>query len=352
MELDEYVKDTAKMKSSPKTKIICTIGPSSSNTSVLRKMMVAGMDAIRLNFSHGTHEEHLKVIELVREINKKYRRRIRILGDLRGYRIRVGKLINNKPIELKKRQIIHLTTKDIAGKGKIIPFDYQGSLQDIKKGQHIFIDDGNIALKVESHEKQSLRTRVLIPGLIKPRKGINIPDAKLKFKGITDKDRNDIDFCIENKIDFLAQSFVRNKNDVLALKDYIGDRFKSLKLVAKIENNEGIRNIDEIIKTCEGILIARGDMGISIPIYKVPLVQKSIIKKCNKAKKIAFTATQMLESMTENHLPTRAEVSDVANAILDGTDYVMLSAETAVGKYPVQCVDMMNKIARYTENNK
>ncbi len=335
----------------PKTKIICTLGPASSRSSVLGKMMHAGMDVVRLNFSHGSLEAHLNRIRLVRELNQKYHRHIRILGDLEGYRIRVGRLKGSKPIQVKKRQVIWLTPQDISGEGNLIPFDYRGPLSQVKKGQHIYIDDGNIALMAEACEKKHLKARVIVPGLIKEHKGINMPDVRLDFKGLTQKDREDISFSIENKIDYIAQSFVRNKDDILALKEEFRGSPYRCRVIGKIENREGIKNIDEIIKVCEGIMIARGDMGVSIPIYEVPVIQKEIIKKCNRAKRFVITATQMLESMTENHIPTRAEVSDVANAILDGSDYLMLSAETAVGLYPVDCVDMMNKIIKFTENN-
>ncbi|MDP2938295.1 MAG: pyruvate kinase [Candidatus Omnitrophota bacterium] len=335
----------------PKTKIICTLGPASSRSSVLGKMMHAGMDVVRLNFSHGNLQAHLNRIRLVRELNQKYHRHIRILGDLEGYRIRVGRLKGSKPIQVKKRQVIWLTPQDISGEGNLIPFDYRGPLSQVKKGQHIYIDDGNIALMAEACEKKHLKARVIVPGLIKEHKGINMPDVRLDFKGLTQKDREDIRFSIENKIDYIAQSFVRNKDDILALKEEFRCSPYRCRVIGKIENREGIKNIDEIIKVCEGIMIARGDMGVSIPIYEVPIIQKEIIKKCNRAKRFVITATQMLESMTENHIPTRAEVSDVANAILDGSDYLMLSAETAVGLYPVNCVDMMNKIIKFTENN-
>lgn len=335
----------------PKTKIICTLGPASSKANILLKMMRDGMDVVRLNFSHGSLKGHLVRIHLVRKLNKKYRRHIKILGDLEGYRIRVGRLKRGQPIKAKKRQIIWLTQENILGNGNLIPFDYKGPLNKINKGRHIYIDDGNIALMAEACEKNRLKTRVIIPGLIRERKGINMPDIQLDFKGLTSQDKIDVDFCIENKIDYIAQSFVRSKDDILILREYLESSPYKLQVIAKIENREGIKNIDEIIKVCDGIMVARGDMGVSIPIYEVPIVQKEIIKKCNKARKFVITATQMLESMTENQRPTRAEVSDVANAILDGSDYVMLSAETAVGLYPAECVDIMDKIIRFTENN-
>ena len=313
------------------------------------EMMRCGMDVVRLNFSHGSFKDHHEKINIVRELNKKYRRHIRILGDLEGYRIRIGRFKNGTPLEVRKRESVWLTQENIPGEGRVIPFDYDGSLALIDNGQHIYIDDGNIALIVEKHEKKRLKAKVVVGGVIKERKGINIPGVKFSFKGLTSRDKEGLDFCIERKIDYIAQSFVRNKDDIQAIKRYIGDYAHKPKIIAKIENRDGIRNIDEIIGACDGIMIARGDMGASLPIYEVPLIQKAIIRKCNRAKKFVITATQMLESMTENLRPTRAEVSDVANAIIDGSDYVMLSAETAVGAHPAQCVDMMNNIIKFTE---
>lgn len=345
-----------------KTKMICTLGPASSRAGILRQMMLAGMDMVRLNFSHGTLDEHRKKIGLIRELNKKYRRHIRILGDLEGYRMRIGELAGKRPVEVKKRQILWLTTEKIEGEGARlaktgearsqfgaarIPFDWAGSLKPIKPGQLIYMDDGLMTLKVEARDPKNLKTRVIVGGLIKEHKGINIPGIRLDIRGLTSKDKEDVRFCIEHKVDYIAQSFVRDKQDILDLRAYLGDA--RCGVIAKIENRDGIRHVDEIISVCEGIMVARGDMGISIPIYEVPFIQKKIIKKCNKAGKFVITATQMLESMTEHSIPTRAEVSDVANAILDGTNYVMLSAESAVGQYPVQCVEMMNRIIKFTE---
>ncbi|MEK6727198.1 MAG: pyruvate kinase [Candidatus Omnitrophota bacterium] len=335
-----------------KTKIICTIGPASDTETVLRNMMLNGMDVARLNFSHGDIAKHTGRIKLIRELNKKYRRRIRILQDLEGYRIRVGSFKDNKGMELKKRQILLLVNKNILGAGNIIPFDYHGDLKDIGLEKHIYIDDGNIELLVKQSTHKFIKAQVLIPGFLKENKGINIPEVNLKFKGLTDKDKADIEFGIKNKVDYIAQSFVRNKEDILLIRKLTEDAIPGCKIIAKIENREGIKNIDEIMEVCDGIMIARGDMGVSIPIYEIPVVQKQIIKKCNAAKKFVITATQMLESMVENLRPTRAEVTDVANAILDGTDFAMLSAETAVGKHPVEAVGMMNQIIKFTENSK
>ena len=329
-----------------KTRIICTLGPASSTETVIRKMMLAGMDTGRLNFSHAKPKELLQKIGLIRRLNSKYRRQIKLLGDLQGHRIRVGGLAS--PIELKKHKTLWLTQKRLNGTPEKIHFDYQGSLRAIKKGQMVYIDDGNIALEVMGHAPNSLKTKVVIGGLLKAYKGINIPDAKLEFGGISKKDINDILFCENNGIEYIAQSFVRTKKDVLAVRKVlrIGSRCR---IISKIENREGIRNIGEIIEASDGIMIARGDMGVSLPVYEIPIVQKMIIKKCNLAGKPVITATQMLESMTNNLRPTRAEVTDIANAIIDGTDYVMLSAESAVGRYPVEAVAMMNNTIKFTE---
>ncbi|OGS23104.1 MAG: pyruvate kinase [Elusimicrobia bacterium RIFOXYA2_FULL_39_19] len=332
-----------------KTKIVCTIGPASESKTVLRKMMFMGMDVARLNFSHGSQQEHKKRILTIRDLNKKYRRHIRILQDLEGFRIRVGKL--KYSLDLKRKTIVYLAKNSITGKTNTLPFDYEGSLADIPVNSQIFIDDGNISLLVKGRTKNHLITEVVIPGIVKEHKGINIPGVNLKFKGLTDKDIYDLKFGIENKVDYIAQSFVRNKEDILLVKEVLADYKFNCKVIAKIENRQGIDNIDEIIKVSDGIMIARGDMGVSIPIYQIPVVQKQIIKKCNHAGKFVITATQMLESMTENKRPTRAEVTDVANAVLDGTNFVMLSAETASGKNPVETVDMMNKILKFTENS-
>ena len=332
-----------------KTKIICTIGPASSSETVLRKMMIAGMDVGRLNFSHGNPREFIHKIGLIRLLNRKYRRRIKLLGDLQGHRIRIGDFA--APVKLRKHQTLRLTRKKIKDMTGKVYFDYQGPLRAIKNGFHIFIDDGNIALEVIGRTRTSLETKVITGELLKGHKGVNIPEAKLEFGSISRKDVEDILFCEKNSVEYIAQSFVRSKNDIMEVRNALGAG-SACRVIAKIEDREGIKNIDEIIRVSDGIMVARGDMGISIPIYEVPIIQKEIIKKCNKAGKFVITATQMLESMTENRVPTRAEVSDVANAILDGTDYVMLSAETAAGLYPADCVDMMNKIIKFTEANR
>ena len=308
--------------------------------------MAAGMDVARLNFSHGSPSELLSRIKLIRLLNREHRRNMLILGDLQGHRIRIGGLIH--PLELKKHRTIRLTQKKIKGRDPIIPFDYKGALTGIKNGQFIYIDDGNIVLKVIGRAGASLKAKVIVGGLLKEHKGVNIPGVALKFGRISRKDIQDIAFCEKHGVQYIAQSFVRTRHDVLEVKKLLRPG-SGCRVIAKIENREGIKNIDDIIRVSDGIMIARGDMGVSLPIYEIPVLQKMIIKKCNKAGKIVITATQMLESMTENPRPTRAEVTDVANAIIDGTDFVMLSGESAVGNYPVEAVKMMNDIIKYTE---
>ena len=335
----------------PRTKIIATLGPASSDYTVLRKMVTAGLNVVRLNFSHGTAQQHLDRITLIRKINQKYRRHIRIMQDLEGFRIRVGRFKGAKTRTLKKRTIIWLSNEPDAQGPKTIPLDYDGSLDWIKPKKLIYIDDGNLALQVVDTSGNKIKTQVLEGGILKERKGINVPDALPPFGQITEKDQEDIEFGIAQKVDYIALSFVQDENDVLRAVDLIKPRLPSCRVVAKIETRQAIHNIDTIIDAADGIMIARGDMGISIPVYEVPIVQKQIIKKCNAAKKFVITATQMLESMTEHTKPTRAEVADVANAIIDGTDFVMLSAETAVGRYPYESVLMMNEIVKFTEKS-
>jgi len=335
-----------------KTKIICTLGPSSSKAAVLKKLILSGMNVARLNFSHGTNKIHKQNIDIIRRLSKTNRSKIKILQDLEGYRIRIGLFKGpRKMVELVKGSIVTLINKFETDKKNVIPFDYGGSLYDIKTGCHIFIDDGNIVLKVKSRDRNGIRAEVIVPGILKEHKGINIPDINLQFEGLTDKDKNDLLFGIANKVDFIAQSFVRNKKDILSVREFINQRKFNCPLIAKIENRQGIENIADILKVSDGIMIARGDMGVSLPIYEVPMMQKMIIKKCHQQKKFVITATQMLESMTEHLRPTRAEVSDVANAILDGSNYVMLSGETAVGEHPVETVQMMSDIIQFTEKS-
>jgi pyruvate kinase len=335
-----------------KTKIIATVGPSSSTPGVIRRMMLAGLDVVRLNFSHGTPEERVGRIRIVRALNERYGRHLRILGDLEGPRIRIGALKDHQPLELKKGGIFWLSQKEAVGSAGIAPFDYKGSLRAIKKGQPIYIDDGNIFLKTLAVSGKTIKAEIVIGGLLKEHKGINMPGAVFSFERLTQKDKGDIDFAARAKMDYIAQSFVRSAQDVRAVKKRIRGLWPACLVVAKIESREGINNIDAIINESDGIMVARGDMGVCVPIYEVPMIQKQIIRKCNLKKKFVITATQMLEHMVDNRIPTRAEVTDVANAVLDGTDFAMLSAETASGRYPVEAVDMMNKIIKFTEQSR
>jgi len=335
----------------PRTKIIATLGPVSSNYSVLRKMFAAGLDVVRLNFSHGSHKQHLDSIKFVRRLNKKYRRHIRIMQDLEGLRIRIGRFKGAKTRFLKNRTVVWLSNEAEACGPRTIPFDYKGDLDRLKPKQLIYIDDGNLVLRIKSTSVNSIKAVVVEGGILKERKGVNIPDVDLGFEGITTKDKKDIEFGIKHRVDYIALSFVRDENDIRQAAALIKPRLPNCRLVAKIENRQAIENIDGIIEVADGIMIARGDMGVAIPIHEVPIIQKRIIRKSNNAGKFVITATQMLEHMTEHSRPTRAEVTDVANAIIDGTDYVMLSAETAVGRFPYQSVLTMNEIIKFTEKS-
>jgi len=335
----------------PKTQIIATLGPASGNYTVLRKMFTAGLDVVRLNFSHGSYDKHLDAIQLVRKLNSKYRRHIRIMQDLEGFRIRIGRLKGSKTRLLKNRTVVWLTNDAQACGPRTIPFDYKGDLNRIRPGTLIYIDDGNLVLRVKSNSANSIKTVVVEGGILKERKGINIPEVDLEFEGITTKDKKDIEFGIKHGVDYIALSFVRDENDVRQAASLIKPGLPECQIVAKIESRQAIDNIDGIIEAADGIMIARGDMGVAVPIQEVPIIQKHIIKKSNAAGKFVITATQMLEHMTEHIKPTRAEVTDVANAIIDGTDFVMLSAETAVGRFPYESVLMMNEIIKFTEKS-
>ena len=330
-----------------RTKIIATLGPASSQESVLRKMFVNGLDVVRLNFSHGTHASHLKRIKIVRTLNKKLRRHIRLMQDLEGYRIRVGML--KEPIELKKGNQFYLTQEQVLGSRREVSFDYQGSLKRIKRGTLIYIDDGRIVLEVKSREKKRLKVKVISPEVLNARKGINIPGVDLEFEALTEKDKRDVTIGVAHKLDYIAQSFVRSASDLEVLKEIVHPHHPTCKIYAKIENTQALSNLNSIIDEADGIIVARGDLGICVPIYKVPVIQKEIIKQCRLKDKPVVVATEMLDSMTEEVLPTRAEVSDVANAILDGADSLLLSSETAVGRHPHKVIWMMNQIIKNTE---
>lgn len=333
----------------PRTKILATLGPASSSPAMLRKLYRAGLDAVRLNFSHGTHQEHAARVDLVRAMNRSLRRRVRILQDLKGNRIRIGHL--PAPLELKPRQAVTLTQADHPQRADEIPFDYRGSLKVIKRGHRIFIDDGNLALEVRAVNRDSLSCIVTTGGMLKEHKGVNIPQSHLDFPLLSTEDDRDLAFGMTLKPDYIAQSFVRSAADVRAVSRRVKPHLPGCLVIAKIEAREALINLDEIIEAADGIMVARGDMGVMFPLWEVPILQKRIIRSCNRMGKPVITATQMLESMTAHPIPTRAEVSDVANAVLDGTDYVMLSAESAAGQFPAEAVWMMNQIVKYTEQH-
>lgn len=332
-----------------KTKIVCTIGPASESQEMLEKLIEAGMNVMRLNFSHGDFEEHGNRIINVRKACAKLNKTIAILLDTKGPEIRTGKLAV-EPIELVTDEKIILTTEEILGDKDRISVTYDRLPMDVEVGSTILIDDGLIGLTVEKVEGTEIYCTIANGGTIKSKKGVNVPGVKISLPGITEKDANDIIFGIEQGIDFIAASFVRKASDVLEIRELLEKHNAThIQIISKIENQEGVDNLDEIIEVSDGIMVARGDLGVEIPAEEVPLVQKTIIKKCNLVGKPVITATQMLDSMQRNPRPTRAEANDVANAIFDGTDAVMLSGESAAGKYPTEAVKTMARIAERTE---
>ncbi len=333
-----------------KTKIICTIGPASDQIPVLKSMVEAGMDIARLNFSHGSYGYHKRIFSRIKKVERELGRSIGILQDLEGPEVRTGRLQGGKPVELKKGSSFLIYSKDRIGDARGVGVNYSSLYRYLKGGESIFIDDGRIELRVETVTGEDILCTVVIGGMLGEKKGIHIPNVDLKFPPITQRDKDDIEFGISLGVDYIAQSFVNRADDISAIRSILKKRGREeIGIIAKIESRMGVDNIDEIIDVSDGIMIARGDLGVSIPRAEVPLVQKELIKKANKKGKPVITATQMLESMTKDPKPTRAEVTDVANAIIDGTDCVMLSGETAKGAYPVESVKEMDSIARATE---
>ncbi len=330
------------------TKIVCTIGPASENLEILKQMIEAGMTVARLNFSHGSHEEHAKRIELIRQAAKETGRQIAIMLDTKGPEIRTG-LIEGDKITLKNGDNIILTIEEIIGTKEKISVSYKGLTKDVKEGTRILLDDGLIELVVKKIEGNDVYCEVQNGGDLSSRKGVNIPGVHVNLPAITEKDISDILFGIEQDVDFIAASFIRTASDVLEIRKILEEHNADIHIISKIENQAGVNNIDEILSVSDGIMVARGDLGVEIPSEEVPLVQKTLIEKCNRIGKPVITATQMLDSMIRNPRPTRAEANDVANAIFDGSDAVMLSGETAAGKYPIEAVKTMAKIAERTE---
>ncbi len=332
-----------------KTKIICTLGPATDDEKVLEKLILNGMNVARLNFSHGTYDEHLKRIESLKSVRARLKLPVALLLDTKGPEIRI-KDFENKSIELIEGQSFTLTTKEVMGNSEMVSITYKGLPNDVSKGTRILIDDGLIELSVLECSSSQIKCKVINGGVVSSYKGVNVPGVSVKMSYMSEKDREDILFGINNDFDFVAASFVRTHFDVLEIRKVLEKNGgKDILIIAKIENSEGVANIDDILKVSDGIMVARGDMGVEIPFEELPIVQKMLIEKCYQSGKPVITATQMLDSMIRNPRPTRAETTDVANAIYDGTSAIMLSGETAIGKYPVDSLLTMSKIAERTE---
>ncbi|MFJ5621901.1 pyruvate kinase [Peribacillus loiseleuriae] len=335
-----------------KTKIVCTIGPASESVEKLTQLVEAGMNVARLNFSHGDHEEHGARIKNIREVVEKTGKPVAILLDTKGPEIRTHSM-ENGALELKAGSNIIVSMTEVLGTDEKFSISYEGLINDVEIGSKILLDDGLIGLEVTEidHSNNELHTKILNTGTLKNKKGVNVPGVSVNLPGMTEKDASDILFGIEQDVDFIAASFVRRASDVLGIRELLQkNKDCSIQIIPKIENQEGVDNIDEILEVSDGLMVARGDLGVEIPAEEVPLVQKQLIKKCNMVGKPVITATQMLDSMQRNPRPTRAEASDVANAIFDGTDAIMLSGETAAGNYPVEAVQTMHNIASRAES--
>jgi len=332
------------------TKIICTIGPASSDERILREMISEGMDVARLNFSHGDYKFHRDVIRKIRRISKELKRPVGILQDLQGIKLRIGE-IKGGSVELKKGSKIELLPGTDTGDEKRIYISYKRLLEDLRPGEKVLLDDGLIELRIKERTKNSLIAEVVEGGLLSSKKGVNFPHSDLKEEAFTEKDKKDLEFGIKEGVDIVALSFVRDASDIKKAKEWLKRKGISIPIIAKIEKPEAVKNIDEILDEVDGIMIARGDLGVEMPPEEVPILQKELIKKANMKARLTITATQMLESMTRHTRPTRAEATDVANAILDGSDALMLSGETARGLYPVEALKMMNRIIIHTESS-
>lgn len=334
-----------------KTKIICTIGPASAEVETLKKMINAGMDMARINFSHGSYPQQEKFINAVKQAREEVNKPVALLLDMQGPEIRTGP-ITNYPVTLNEGDRFILYNDDIDGSINGVSVSYKNLYQDVNVGSRILLDDGLIGLEVEEIKDKDIYCKITNGGSLGNRKSINVPGCSTKLPSLKEKDIQDLKDGVKADFDYVAASFVRNAQDALDVRKVLDDNGgEKIKLIAKIENQEGIDNFDEILKVVDGIMIARGDLGVEIPLEHVPIVQKRFIKACNRAGKLVITATQMLESMSNNPRPTRAEVSDVANAIFDGTGAIMLSGESAMGKYPVECVETMDKIAEEIEKS-
>ncbi|HVP44872.1 MAG TPA: pyruvate kinase [Terriglobales bacterium] len=354
-ELQEEARPRAGESAQPrvwrKAKIVCTIGPSSSSEAMLRELMRLGMDVARLNFSHGTHEEHARVIERIRRSAEREGRSLCILQDLQGPKIRTGRLKHRTPVALKAGSKVTITPRDVPGTASLLSTTYSELARDAEPGSRILLSDGLIELRVRAVHGDDVECEVINGGLLGEHKGINLPGAAMSVPAISEKDMADIAFGLKHGVDAIAASFIRTAEDVLAAKRYISAKGGTQPVIAKLEKPQAIEHLEEIFDAADGVMVARGDLGVEVPPEKVPVIQKHIIRRAAEWRKPVITATQMLESMIENPRPTRAEASDVANAIFDGTDAVMLSAESASGKYPREAVAMMAKIIVETEGH-
>ena len=332
-----------------RTKIVCTLGPASDKEDVLTQLVENGLNVCRFNFSHGSHEEHKVRLDLVKKVREKLNQPIAILLDTKGPEIRTGQFAEPEVL-LEEGQKFTITMNDVIGTKEMCTVSYKDLAKDVVSGDTILIDDGLVGLRVEEVNGEDIICVVENSGIVKNHKGVNVPGVKINLPAITPKDRSDIEFGISQGIDFIAASFVRKASDVLAIREILEENNATdIQIISKIENQEGVDNLDEILEVSDGIMVARGDLGVEIPTEEIPVVQKMMIKRCNEVGKPVITATQMLDSMIRNPRPTRAEVTDVANAIYDGTDAIMLSGETAAGKYPVEAVKTMATIAKRTE---
>ncbi|MDX1904056.1 MAG: pyruvate kinase [Thermonemataceae bacterium] len=333
-----------------KTKIIATIGPSSNTKEKIIELAKAGVDVFRLNFSHGTHEQHQKVIDCIREINESEGLNLSCLQDLQGPKIRIG-MVENNGVELETGQKFAITIEEVLGTKELVSTVYQFLPKDVKIGETILLDDGKIELKVVGKDEKTVFTEVIYGGVLKSKKGMNLPQTEVSSPSLTEKDTDDLLFGLQNNLEWVALSFVRTATDILLLKHIVQQKGKNPKIIAKVERPEAIKNIDEIIKVSDGIMVARGDLGVEMDAEVVPILQKMIVEKCKRAAKPVIIATQMMESMIENPRPTRAETNDIANAVVDGADTLMLSAETAAGKHPLLVIKSMAKTIQYIEEN-
>ena len=334
-----------------RTKIVCTIGPSCNTEEGIRNLLLHGMNVARVNFSHGSHEEHARNIGYIRKAAKEHQYSLPVLMDLQGPKIRVGQMKDGGQV-LSDGSTVTITPEDVEGTHELVPIDYKKLVHEAEVGNTILLDDGLLEFKVTEKLGDKLKARVVVGGLLKSRKGVNLPNVKISIPALTEKDIKDLEFGISQDVDFVALSFVRSAADVIDLKKRIEALGSEAGIIAKIEKPEALDVIDDIIEEADGIMVARGDLGIEIPTEEVPFVQKMIIEKCRSVGKPVITATQMLDSMIYNPRPTRAESSDVANAVLDGTDAVMLSGETAAGKYPMEAVSVMDRICRKIEERR